>query len=52
MNILLTGGAGYIGSHVALALLDQGNNVTIIDNLINGDKRLVEKKQILTPRKI
>jgi UDP-glucose 4-epimerase len=46
MNLLLTGGAGYIGSHVALALLDQGHKVTIIDNLINGSKRLIPKKAI------
>ena len=44
MNILLTGGAGYIGSHVAITLLDQGCQVTIIDSLINGDKKLVPKK--------
>ena len=35
-NILVTGGAGYIGSHVALALLDAGYHVTIIDNLSTG----------------
>jgi UDP-glucose 4-epimerase len=35
-NILVTGGAGYIGSHVALALLDAGCRVTIIDNLSTG----------------
>lgn len=32
MNILLTGGAGFIGSHCSKALLDEGNNVTVIDN--------------------
>ena len=42
-NILLTGGAGYIGSHVAHLLLDQGYSVTIIDNLITGHKSLVPK---------
>lgn len=35
-NILVTGGAGYIGSHVALALLEAGYSVTIIDNLSTG----------------
>ena len=44
MNILLTGGAGYIGSHVSLTLLDLGYEVTVIDNLINGDKKLIPKK--------
>ena len=43
-NILLTGGAGYIGSHVANLLIDRGYNVTIIDNLITGNKKLVPKK--------
>ena len=43
-NILLTGGAGYIGSHVANLLLDKGYNVSIIDNLITGNKYLIPKK--------
>lgn len=43
-NILLTGGAGYIGSHVANFLLDKGCNVTIIDNLSTGSRKLVPKK--------
>ena len=41
MNILLTGGAGYIGSNTALALLDRGHQITIIDNLSTGNKNLV-----------
>jgi UDP-glucose 4-epimerase len=41
MNILLTGGAGYIGSHVALNLLDQEHEVTIIDSLVNSDGKLI-----------
>ena len=43
MNILLTGGAGYIGSHTSLALLDKGHEVTVIDSLITGNERLVPK---------
>jgi len=43
-NILITGGAGYIGSHVANLLLDNNYNVTIIDNLITGNKELIPKK--------
>ena len=43
-SILVTGGAGYIGSHVANLLLDNGYNVTIIDSLITGNKQLVPKK--------
>ena len=43
-NILLTGGAGYIGSHVAHLLIDKGHSVTIIDNLTTGYKKLIPKK--------
>ena len=43
-NILVTGGAGYIGSHVTNLLIDKGYNVTVIDNLITGNKELVNKK--------
>lgn len=39
--ILVTGGAGYIGSHVALALLDRGTQVLILDNLSTGSRWLV-----------
>ena len=44
MKILLTGGAGYIGSQVANLLLDRGHKVTIIDNLITGTKKLIPRK--------
>ena len=44
MNILLTGGAGYIGSHTALSLIDKGHSVTVIDNLITGNKTLIPTK--------
>ena len=43
-NILLTGGAGYIGSHVAHLLIDKGYDVTVIDSLITGNKHLVPSK--------
>ncbi len=43
-NILVTGGAGYIGSHVCHLLIDQGFNVTCIDNLITGNKELLPKE--------
>jgi UDP-glucose 4-epimerase len=36
MNILVTGGAGYIGSHAALRLIEDGHNVTVIDDLSRG----------------
>ena len=37
MNILITGGAGFIGSNLALALQKQEHNLTIIDNFSSGD---------------
>ena len=36
MRILVTGGAGYIGSHACVELLDAGYDVTVIDNLVKG----------------
>jgi UDP-glucose 4-epimerase len=44
MNILVTGGAGYIGSHTSLALIDKGHEVTIIDNLITGNAKAIPDK--------
>ena len=48
MNVLLTGGAGYIGSHAALSLLDSGNDVHIVDNLSTGNKKLIPKNAKFT----
>lgn len=36
MNLVITGGAGYIGSHVVLEAIERGHNVTIFDNLSSG----------------
>lgn len=38
MKILITGGAGFIGSHIAQALVDRGDTVVIIDNLTSGKR--------------
>ena len=43
-KILLTGGAGYIGSHVCHLLIDKGHEVTCIDSLITGNKELLPEK--------
>ena len=43
-NILVTGGAGYIGSHVCYLLIEKGYNVTIIDNLVTGSKKVIPTK--------
>src|SRR5919197_4140800 len=44
MKILVTGGAGYIGSICAELLLDQGHDVTIFDNLAEGHRRAVDPR--------
>ena len=44
MKILLTGGAGYIGSHVLLSILEQGHKVVVIDDLSTGNKNLIPEK--------
>ena len=43
-NILVTGGAGYIGSHIVEQLIKLKKKVTIIDNLSTGKRRLINKK--------
>ncbi|HEY9651196.1 MAG TPA: NAD-dependent epimerase/dehydratase family protein, partial [Coleofasciculaceae cyanobacterium] len=42
-TILVTGGAGYVGSHAVLALKRAGYEIVILDNLIYGHRDLVEK---------
>ena len=44
MNILVTGGAGYIGSKVSLDLIKKGHKVFIVDNLSTGKKIIIPKK--------
>ena len=43
-NILVTGGAGYIGSHIVELLVKTKSNVFIYDNLTTGKKKLINKK--------
>ena len=43
MNVLVTGGAGYIGSHACVELQQQGHDVVIVDSLCNSDAGVVER---------
>ncbi|MCF7919686.1 MAG: UDP-glucose 4-epimerase GalE [Candidatus Cloacimonetes bacterium] len=52
MNVLVTGGAGYIGSHTCLELLAEGYNVSVIDNLSNSKVTAIQRVEELTSRKI
>ncbi|MEC1718791.1 UDP-glucose 4-epimerase GalE [Schinkia azotoformans] len=52
MNILVTGGAGYIGSHTCVALLEAGHSVIIADNLCNSRRETVEKIMDITGKEI
>ena len=43
MAILVTGGAGYIGSHTAVELLNAGRKIVIIDNFSNSNPEVLDK---------
>ncbi len=52
MNILVTGGAGFIGSHIVDALIEKGRKVSVIDNLSSGSKDNLNQKAIFYKRDI
>ncbi len=52
MAILVTGGAGYIGSHTCIALIEAGYSVVIADNLSNSKRQSIEKIKSLTSQEI
>ena len=52
LNILVTGGTGYIGSHTCVSLLKSGHNVVIIDNLSNSKRDVVDKIEHISGRKV
>ena len=50
MNVLLTGGAGYIGSHTAVALLEAGHEVVVVDSLVNSHEEALRRVERITGR--
>lgn len=52
MTILVTGGAGYIGSHTTLALLQAGHNVVLLDNLCNSSAKSLMRVAQLAGREL
>ena len=52
MNILLTGGTGYIGSHSAVSLASAGHQIVLYDNLSNSDKSVLDRLEKITHQKM
>ena len=48
MSILVTGGAGYIGSHTVVELLNEGEKVVIVDNFVNSKPSALEAIKNIT----
>ena len=52
MQILVTGGAGYIGSHTCVELLNAGYDVIVVDNLYNSNQKAIDRIEQLTQKKV
>ena len=48
MNVLVTGGTGYIGSHTCVELLNEGYGVIVIDNLCNSNPKSLDRVKTIT----
>ena len=51
MSVLVTGGAGYIGSHTVIELIENGYDPIIVDNLCNSKKVAVERVEKIVGKK-
>ena len=52
MNVLVTGGAGYIGSHTCVELLQKGHGVVVVDNFSNSCAESIRRVEKITGKQI
>ena len=52
MKVLVTGGAGFIGSHTVLEILSDGHEVTVVDNMYNASPESLKRVQKLTGKEV
>lgn len=52
MTILVTGGAGYIGSHTCVELLNAGHSVVVLDNFANSNEKSLERVRLITGKEV